>query len=336
MLALTLALSLSLASVDDAFHVTPAVETAPVPSRGDAADDSAMWVHPTDPTLSVIIGTDKGGGIGVYALDGSEIEYRADGPMNNVDVRQGVDLGEGPVDLVSATCTGDDSFVVYELDAKTRTLTPRGRFETGTKKVYGLCMYHSAYDGSAYVIVNTQKGVVTQWKLSMTDGEIISERVRKFDVGGKTEGMVADDENGLLYVGEEEAAIWRYDAEPDTNDKREIVDAVSPVGSLHMDIEGLTLYASADGGGYLIASSQGSDTFHAYDREPPNALAFTFRVGEGEGVDEVTHTDGIDACATPLGRAYPRGVFVVQDDANPGANQNFKLISWEQIERRGR
>jgi phytase-like protein/calcineurin-like phosphoesterase family protein len=37
------------------------VETDPVPHRGDAADDPAIWVHPADPSLSTIIGTDKQG-----------------------------------------------------------------------------------------------------------------------------------------------------------------------------------------------------------------------------------------------------------------------------------
>lgn len=32
------------------------------------SDDPAIWVHPADPSL--IIGTDKDGGLGVYTLDG--------------------------------------------------------------------------------------------------------------------------------------------------------------------------------------------------------------------------------------------------------------------------
>lgn len=42
--------------------VTATVETDPVPHDGDAADDPAIWVHPTDPGRSVILGTDKRGG----------------------------------------------------------------------------------------------------------------------------------------------------------------------------------------------------------------------------------------------------------------------------------
>ena len=45
----------------------------------------------------------------------------------------------------------------------------------------------------------------------------------------------------------------------------------------------------------------------------------------------MTHTDGIEACASALGARFPHGLFVAQDDDNDGANQNFKLASWGDI-----
>ncbi|MGH9801131.1 MAG: phytase, partial [Blastocatellia bacterium] len=68
----------------EAIHAT--VETDPVPSGGDAADDPAIWIHPTDPVLSTIIGTNKQGGLAVYDLGGKQIQYLADGRMDNVDL----------------------------------------------------------------------------------------------------------------------------------------------------------------------------------------------------------------------------------------------------------
>jgi myo-inositol-hexaphosphate 3-phosphohydrolase len=54
----------------DARRVAATVETEPVPHSADAADDAAIWIHPTDPSLSTVLGTDKveGGGLGVYDL----------------------------------------------------------------------------------------------------------------------------------------------------------------------------------------------------------------------------------------------------------------------------
>src|SRR5687768_2353117 len=98
--------------------VAPVVETTPVPHAGDAADDTAVWVHPTDPSLSVVIGTDKQGGIGTYALDGQQISFRsADGILNNVDLRYGFPLGGQSVDLVVASNPTSDVLSIYRMDA---------------------------------------------------------------------------------------------------------------------------------------------------------------------------------------------------------------------------
>src|SRR5688500_13944424 len=67
--------------------VLATVETKPVPHSGDAADDMAVWVHQTDTSLSTVIGTDKQGGLAVYGLDGSQVQYLPAGNMNNVDIR---------------------------------------------------------------------------------------------------------------------------------------------------------------------------------------------------------------------------------------------------------
>ena len=67
--------------------VLPTVETDPVPHGKDAADDPAIWVHPADPTQSIIIGIDKKGGLAVYNLAGRQLQYLAGGRINNVDLR---------------------------------------------------------------------------------------------------------------------------------------------------------------------------------------------------------------------------------------------------------
>jgi len=51
--------------------VTPEAkaQTEPVPHGGDADDDLAIWLHPTDPAKTLILGTDKQGGLHVYDLE---------------------------------------------------------------------------------------------------------------------------------------------------------------------------------------------------------------------------------------------------------------------------
>src|SRR4249920_1247621 len=60
------------------------VETQPVVSTGDAADDPAIWVNPVDPSLSTIIGTNKQAGLAVYDLSGKELQFVNAGQINNV------------------------------------------------------------------------------------------------------------------------------------------------------------------------------------------------------------------------------------------------------------
>jgi myo-inositol-hexaphosphate 3-phosphohydrolase len=54
-------------------HLVPAnAETEPMVGRADQADDASLWVHPADSALSIILGTNKQGGLYVYDLAGRE------------------------------------------------------------------------------------------------------------------------------------------------------------------------------------------------------------------------------------------------------------------------
>ena len=101
------------------------------------------------------------------------------------------------------------------------------------------------------------------------------------------------------------------------------------------DVEGLTIYYGEDGNGYLVASSQGNNTFAIYDRAGSNSYLGSF------AVEDVEETDGIDVTNVPLGEDYPAGLLVVQDGSNEPAvvfadpsdgeiqnfNTNFKYVS---------
>jgi 3-phytase len=80
-----------------------AVQTEPVPSQGDAADDPAIWVHHEEPALSMVLGTDKKGGLNVFDLDGKRLQVISSGARpNNVDVLYDFPLGGSKVDLAIA------------------------------------------------------------------------------------------------------------------------------------------------------------------------------------------------------------------------------------------
>ncbi len=322
------------APVTQLISVSADVETDPVPNTGDAADDPAIWVHPSDPALSVILGTDKKGGLAIYDLSGQELQYVADGRINNVDLRDNFPLGDQRIALVAVSERSDDVLLFYTVDSPTRSLinvTSRP-IEIGIGEAYGLCMYYSVRTGEYYVFVNDEDGRVEQWRLfDDGNGRVDGELVRSWAVGSQTEGCVVDDERGRLYISEENVGVWKYSAEPDAGETRVLVDSVDG-GQLVADVEGLTIYYGMGGSGYLIASSQGSDSFVVYQREGDNAYVGTFEISAGETIDEVTSTDGIDVINLALGNDFPAGLFVAQDGSSAEDGwQNFKLVSWAHI-----
>lgn len=321
------------AAMDEHALVTAVAETDPVPDEGDAADDPAIWVNPEDPAASTVIGTDKEGGIGVYDLAGRELQYIEGGNLNSVDLRADFPLGGESVTVVTASNRTDDSIDVFRIDPATGLLSDvaAGDLAVGIK-VYGLCMYRDGA-GRTFTFINSKTGVVEQWEL-LDDGagRIAVELVRSFDVGTQVEGCVADDELGRLYVGEETVGIWEYSADANGGSERTQVAAVDDGGPLVGEVEGLAIADGPDGTGYLLASSQGDDTFAVFERASPYALVLTFTIADGPDIDGTTTTDGIDVTTANLGPAFPSGLFVAHDGENDDENQNYKLVPWEAIE----
>lgn len=308
-------------------EVKPLRETASAPSSEDAADDPAIWVHPTEPALSLILGTNKKGGLMVMDMQGEQVQYLEGGTPNNVDLREGFPLGGEAVSLAVASDRVSNSLLAWRVDTASRQLVPvpvRGC--KPEMEVYGLCLYRSADTGKFYAFIPSKPGRVEQWELRDGGDGIDAVLARSFDLSGQSEGCVADDARGIVYIGEETKAIWRIAAEPSAEFAPVAVDRVKPEGRLTEDIEGLALC-----GGYLLASSQGDNTFAVYEAAGDNKFITRFSVAADDGIDEVTGTDGIEAVAADLGAGLESGVFVAQDDVNDGGNQNFKLVPWAAI-----
>ena len=318
---------------------TALVETEPVPSEGDAADDPAIWIHPTDPALSLVLGTDKKGGLNVFGLNGKRLQIVSDGAMpNNVDVLYGVPIKEGEradMAIAGTRRKGQFGVTIWRIDPATRTLSEFGPAPAFTVldggEPYGSCVYRSFTDGATYIFVSNKKGTVEQYRITATAPMpgITAQLVRTLQVGSQVEGMVADLDLGHLYVGEEDVAIWKYSAEPDGGSDR---TAVAHVGehNLAADIEGLTIYDAPDGQGYLIASSQGNHTFAVFDRTGANPFVATIDPQAGT-IADLGETDGIDVTSAPTSAQFPRGLFVAQDGKAPNGRQNFKFFAWPDV-----
>lgn len=324
-------------SKGDPKEVHALIETEPVAKDGDVADDSAIWIHPTDPAQSTIIATDKKDGLVVYNLDGSIHQVIKDVPMNNVDLRYNFPLNGNRVALVIATDRERVTLAIFQVNPDTREIEDVAAEDlpVDINDAYGFCMYHSPITGSYYAILNSKDGTFQQYELFDNGaGRVAVNLVRTFSVDSQPEGCVADDELGFLYVGEEDVAIWKFEAEPDgSNEPIAQVDSTDDSGYLTQDVEGLTIYYTSDQQGYLIASSQGSDEYTVYDRTGDNAYLGMFIIAGTDAIDRASDTDGIDVTNFPLNETFPEGLFIAQDNDNtrPDGNQNFKLVSWTDI-----
>ncbi len=183
--------------------------------------------------------------------------------------------------------------------------------------------------GANYLFVSNKQGDVEQYRLEADGAKLKATRVRQIAVGSQVEGCVADFDRGVLYVAEEDVAIWKYGAEPDEGSTRTLVASVGENG-LTADVEGLCLYYGAGSTGYLIASSQGNDSFKVFERDGSNRFVATIDPQAGS-IGDVGETDGIDVTNVALSPRFPKGLFVVQDGKPKAGRQKFNFFAWEEV-----
>ncbi|WP_294077955.1 phytase [Sphingomonas sp.] len=301
---------------------TDAVGTA----NADAADDPAIWRNPADPTASLIVGTDKKAGLHVYDLTGKDLFFIDAGQVNNVDIR---DMGPAGV-IVAASDRNDRKqakIALFRLDTASARLTPIGIVPAGAGEAYGICLYRSGDRLSAFNVI--KDGTVRQIDLDLSGATPTGRLVRSMKLATQSEGCVVDDRTARLYVAEEDAGLWRFDARADGGTTPVRIAAVDGE-RLVADAEGLAIAAEgAADGGYLIASSQGDNAYVVY-RLSDDAYVGRFRIAPGK-VGATEETDGIEILTGDFGPDYPGGLFVAQDGYNPPKAQNFKYAAWDDI-----
>ena len=314
--------------------VKATMETEPVKDRDDTADDPCVWVHPTNPDRSLIIGTDKdenSPGLRVYDMDGKEVFTTDNEKGNNVDIRYGMKLGSNTYDIVTVGLRVSNTLGIYRVDGNSKSLISVSARDIKLGiEAYGSCMYKDISTNTFYAIINDKEGNIEQYKLYDNGrGKVDAKLARTLKVPTQPEGCVADDILGYLYVGEEAGGIWKFNAKPASSDKGVMIDSIGP--NLAVDVEGLAIYYSGRETGYLIASSQGDDRYAIYEREGDNKFIGRFAIVDSEKIDGTSSTDGIDVCNMNLGKNFSNGVFIAQDDENDKGAQNFKVVPWENI-----
>ncbi|MFQ5604976.1 MAG: phytase [bacterium] len=313
--------------------VAPTVSTAPTAGN---ADDPAVWIHPTDPSKSVIIGTDKDAGIYVWDMDGNELQHIQQGTKtNNVDVRYGIQLGGVMVDVVAANLRDAGKLAVFKVnrdyssgDVLVQIADKDSKGNDIQKDSYGFGLYRRAMDGALFVFERPKNGgEVRQYRIEDdgTGEDVTVTAVRDLNYnGGTAEGFVADDELAFVYITEEAKGIHKFYADPQQS--ADEIGFFASKDGISGDREGLALYACKDGTGYLVLSSQGNSTFKIYERQGDNKFIKTIEPLDHKGKSGLG-TDGLDVNSAGVPPNFPNGFVVAHDEA--GAR--YHLYDWAQI-----
>ncbi|UXP33823.1 phytase [Reichenbachiella agarivorans] len=308
------------------------------------SDDPAIWIHPTDPSQSLILGTDKRenaeGGVFVFDLKGKEDSTRRitgiDRP-NNVDIAYGFRLDSTrTVDVAVFSERGKNSIRVFSLpDMQAIDGGGIPVFEDSpSRDVMGVALYKRAADDSLFAIVSRKgenspaEGYLYQYALEMQDSTVVGRLVRKFGKfsggAGEIEAIAVDHQLGYVYYSDELFGIRKYYVDPAMGNEEL---AVFGTDGFTEDREGITIYQSSDTTGYIMISDQQADAFRVFPREGSNGNPHDHQFIKSLPVS--THeSDGSEVSHVAFNEDFPKGFFVAMSD-----NKTFQIYDWRDLEK---
>ncbi|HEV7765642.1 MAG TPA: phytase [Thermoanaerobaculia bacterium] len=320
--------------------VRPVVVTEQV--AGDS-DDPAIWIHPTDASQSLILGTDKSGGLYTFDLSGKILADRTQTGLsrpNNVDIQQGVVLDGKTLDVAIVTERDGGRVRMYRLPEVVS-------IDGGGVEVFagdppdlrtpmGVALYHRPSDGALFAIVSRKTGPAEGylWQYRITgngSGGVSFEKVRQFGAfsggEGEIEAIAIDDESGYVYYSDEWAGVRKYAADPDAADANKPLAVLGEKG-FREDREGISIYKTGPRTGYILVSDQQANMFRVYPREgtasDPHAQAEIAAIPVS-----TLESDGSEVTSIALGPNFPKGLFVAMSEGKV-----FQLYRWEDLEAR--
>jgi 3-phytase len=315
-------------------------------------DDPAIWVHPTDPSRSLILGTMKvaspAGAVVAFGMDGQirQLISGIDRP-NNIDVEYGFRLGGRTIDIAVVTERLKRQLRVFRLDPADGRLSDLGGIpilqdqpgEAGAPM--GIGLYRRDRDDAIFAIVAPKTGPRDGylWQYQLLDagaGRIGAKFVRRFGKFSATtvreeneiEAVAVDDELGHVYYADEGDGIHKWHADPDHPDAARELAHFGRTG-FRGDREGIAIYASAGGSGYIVCTDQLDEDseYHLYPRggtaQNPHDHSREIVIIRG-GADA---TDGLEISARALGPGLPHGVMIAMNSAA----RNFLVFRWQDL-----
>lgn len=323
-----------------------AASTDPV---SDNPDDPAIWVHPSDPTRSLILGTNKvpapTGAIVVFGLDGRTRQTVAelDRP-NNVDVEYELKVGGQSIDIAVATerlkrqirifRIAPDGSGIGDVTSLGNTQVFAGRNGEEAAPM-GIALYRRQKDGAIFAIVAPKSGphqdYLGQYRLEDDgQGRVKTSLVRyfgKFSGVGEIEAVAVDDSLGYIYYADEGNGIHKYHADPDHPDAARELAHFGREG-FRGDREGIAIYERNDGSGYIVCTDQiaSNSEYRIFRREGEPGHPHDHKLLKVvRGLADTT--DGLEVTSRALGSKFPMGLMVAMNNSG----RNFLLYRWEEV-----
>ncbi len=308
-------------------ELQPNYVTAPVATD---SDDPAIWVHPTEPSQSLIVGTDKGspdGGLYVFDLQGKKLDS-VKGLLrpNNVDlawVRSEADT------FAVVVCTERQAGQLRAFRMPDLAPIDGGGFPLfegeENRAAMGIALFERPSDGAIFAQVSrkTEEGspadsqAIWQYQLTFDGTETKAQssflrRFGQFSGQKEIEAMAVDNQLGYLYYSDEGVGVRRYFVDPDSPSEELALFGTQGFAEDH---EGIAIYPTGASSGYITVSDQGAQRFHFFDRESLEPLGITSVAA--------LKSDGSEAVADSLNEDFPQGLFVAMSD-----DRTFHLYDW--------
>jgi 3-phytase len=303
-------------------------------------DDPAIWINRADPAASLVLGTDKhaDGALYVFGLDGKihrDKVVRGLVRPNNVDVAYGLMVGGRPTDIAVVTERYAHRLRVYRLP----DLAP---IDGGGLPVFageaardcmGIALYTRRGDGAIFALVSRApdraptEGYLHQYRLiDDGTGTVRAVFTRAFGAWSgqkEIEAIAVDQELGYVYYSDENFGIRKYHADPAAKDAADEL-AVFGRDGFTEDREGISIYPTAPGRGYLLVSDQQANAFRVFAREGTPGQPHDHRCLHSIEVSTI-ESDGSEVTPVAL-PGFPGGLFVAMTNG-----RTFHFYAWDDL-----
>lgn len=303
-------------------------------------DDPAIWINRKDPAGSLIVGTDKDldGALYVYGLDGrihQDKVVRGIVRPNNVDIAYDLMVGGMPTDVAVTTERYGHRLRVYRLpDMAPIDGGGISVFEGElARECMGIALYTRPSDGALFAIVSRsdyrapRQGYLHQYRL-VDDGAgtvrgVFTRAFGEWSGDGEIEAIAVDNEMGYVYFSDEGYGVRKWHADPMADDADEELGVFGQDGFTN-DREGISIYRTGPGTGYILVSDQEVGAFRIFRREgtPANPHEHLFIKSVTVSTDS---SDGSDVTNVAL-PGFPNGLFVAMSE-----DKLFHYYAWEDI-----